>query len=156
MGSEPTREIGRDELESLVGKPLGVSDWMVVDQRRVDAFADVTEDHQFIHVDPARAAATPFGGTIAHGLLTLSLIVPLCIDMVPKLAGVRLLLNYGFDKVRFPAPVRVGKRIRARAELLDVTERKPGQVLMKLGVTIEIEGEEKPALIAEWLSLHVF
>src|SRR5690606_16303906 len=92
MGFDPTREIGRDELESLVGRPLGVSDWMVVDQRRVDAFADVTEDHQFIHVDPVRAAETPFGGTIAHGLLTLSLIVPLCIGFVPKLAGTRLLL----------------------------------------------------------------
>jgi len=155
MGFTSTREIGRDELESLVGQPLGVSDWMVVDQRRVDAFADVTLDHQFIHVDPVRAAETPFRGTIAHGLLTLSLIVPLCIDLVPKIAGTRLLLNYGFDKVRFPAPVRVGKRIRGRAELLEAVERKPRQVLLKLGVTIEIEDEAKPAVTAEWLSLHV-
>ena len=155
MGFDPNREIGRVELGSLVGQALGVSDWMLVDQRRVDAFADVTEDHQFIHVDPARAGETPFGGTIAHGLLTLSLIVPLCIGLVPKLAGTRMLLNYGFDKVRFPAPLRVGKRIRGRAELLEAVERKPGQMLLKLGVTIEIEGEAKPAVIAEWLSLHI-
>lgn len=155
MGSEQTREVGADELASLVGKPLGVSDWMTIDQRRVDAFADVTDDHQFVHVDPERAARTPFGGTIAHGLLTLSLIVPLCIAFVPKLAGTRLLLNYGFDKVRFPSPVHVGKRIRGTAVLLEAEERKPGQFLMKLGVTIEIEGEPKPAVTAEWLSLHV-
>ena len=152
-----SRETGidRTELAALVGKPLGTSDWMIVDQRRVDAFADVTEDHQFIHVDPERAAKTPFGGTIAHGLLTLSLIVPLCIDFVPKLEGTRLLVNYGFDKVRFPAPVRVGKRIRGTSVLLEAAERKPNQFLLKLGVTIEIEGESKPALTAEWLSLHV-
>jgi acyl dehydratase len=150
-----TREIGRGELEALVGQPLGVSDWMIIDQRRVDAFADVTEDHQFVHVDPVRAAETPFGGTIAHGLLTLSLIVPLCIAFVPKLEGLRLLVNYGFDKVRFPAPVRVGRRIRGSAVLQEAAERKPGQILMKLAVTIEIEGEPKPALTAEWLSLHI-
>ncbi|HEX7081642.1 MAG TPA: MaoC family dehydratase [Gammaproteobacteria bacterium] len=153
--TEARREIGRDELEALVGRPLGTSDWMTIDQARVDRFADVTEDHQFIHVDPVRAAQTPFGGTIAHGLLTLSLIVPLCIDFVPKIAGTKLLVNYGFDKVRFPAPVRVGKRIRASGTLASVEERKPGQFLMKLDVTIEIEGEQKPALTAEWLSLHV-
>lgn len=143
------------ELAAGVGRDLGVSPWFEVDQARVDRFADVTEDHQFIHVDPERAAATPFGGTIAHGLLTLSLIVHLCLDRVPKLEDTRLLLNYGFDRVRFVAPVRVGKRIRAAARLADVAERKPGQFLIKLDVTIEIEGESKPALTAEWLSLHV-
>ena len=96
-----------------------------------------------------------FGGTIAHGLLTLSLIVHLCLDFVPRIRGTQLLVNYGFDKVRFPAPVRVGKRIRATATLAEVHERKPGQILLKLDVTIEIEGETKPALTAEWLSLHV-
>ncbi|MBN1238429.1 MAG: MaoC family dehydratase [Gammaproteobacteria bacterium] len=128
---------------------------MTIDQQRVDRFADVTEDHQFVHVDPERAAATPFGGTIAHGLLTLSLIVHLCLDFVPKIERTKLLVNYGFDKVRFSAPVRVGRRIRATAALADVLERKPGQILLKLDVTIEVEGETKPALKAEWLSLHV-
>lgn len=149
------RTVTKDDLRAMVGKQLGVSDWFLVDQRRVDAFADVTEDHQFIHVDPERARQTTFGGTIAHGLLTLSLIVPLCIDFVPEIAGRQLVVNYGFDKVRFPAPVKVGARIRARVTLADVVERKPGQVMIKLAVNIEIEGGDKPALIAEWLSLHV-
>jgi acyl dehydratase len=149
------RTVTKEQLRALVGEELGVSGWFAIDQQRVDAFADVTEDHQFIHVDPERARATPFGGTIAHGLLTLSLIVPLAIDFVPEIEGRQLVVNYGFDKVRFPAPVKVGARIRARVELTDVAERKPGQVIMKLGVSIEIEGGDKPALIAEWLSLHV-
>lgn len=155
MAMESGREIERQALDALVGRPLGTSQWMTIDQARVDAFADATDDHQFVHVDPVRAAETPFGGTIAHGLLTLSLIVPLCLDFVPKVAGTRLLLNYGFDRVRFPAPVRVGRRIRGEAVLREAVERKPGQILMKLDVTIEIEGETKPALTAEWLSLHV-
>ncbi len=156
MAVQAGRAISRQELETLIGRLLGTSAWMTIDQARVDAFADVTEDHQFVHVDPVRAAAeTPFGGTIAHGLLTLSLIVPLCFDFVPKVEGTRMLLNYGFDKVRFPAPVRVGKRIRGSAVLAEVVERKPGQLLMKLDVTIEIENEPKPALTAEWLSLHI-
>jgi len=149
-----TTELSREELLDLVGRPLGVSEWLRVDQARVDAFADVTDDHQFIHVDPERAKATPFGGTIAHGLLTLSLIVPLCWDFVPKLERTRLLLNYGFDKVRFIAPVRVGSRIRARATLAAAEERKPGQWLVNMTVEIDIEHEDKPALVAQWLSLH--
>lgn len=148
-------ETTRGDLETRVGAELGVSPWFTVDQGRVDRFADATLDHQFIHVDPGKAAETPFGGTIAHGLLTLSLIVHLCLDLVPKLEGTQLLLNYGFDRVRFVAPVRVGKRIRAAARLAEVTERKPSQVLVKLDVTVEIEGESKPAMTAEWLSLHV-
>ena len=155
MAVQAGPEISRQELEALVGRGLGTSEWMTIDQERVNLFADATDDHQFIHVDPVRAAQTPFGGTIAHGLLTLSLIVPLCFDFVPKVAGTRMLLNYGFDKVRFPAAVRVGKRIRGSATLAEVVERKPGQLLMKLDVTIEIEGEPKPALTAEWLSMHV-
>lgn len=145
----------RDEVEALVGSELGTSGWMRVDQSRIDGFARVTEDFNFIHVDPEKAAATPFGGTIAHGLLTLSLIVHLCWDFVPSFDGTEVLLNYGFDKVRFVAPVKVDSRIRARARLLELAERKPGQFLVKLGVEIDIEGEEKPALVAEWLSLHV-
>ena len=145
----------RDELLQSIGQSFGPSAWMPIDQTRIDAFADVTEDHQFVHVDPVRAAQTPFGSTIAHGLLTLSLIVPLCWDFVPKIDGTTLLLNYGFDKVRFVAPVRVGARIRASATLADVAERRQDQLLVRLDVTIEIDGEPKPALVAEWLSLHV-
>jgi acyl dehydratase len=145
----------RAELESKVGTQLGVSDWLLIDQERVNQFADVTLDHQFVHVDPERARATPFGGTIAHGFLTLALLVPLCLDFIPELENRTLLVNYGFDKVRFVAPVRVGKRIRALGVLAEVTERKPGNVIMKLDVTVEIENDPKPALSAQWLSLHV-
>lgn len=148
--------VSLEKLRGMRGAELGVSDWLLIDQARVDAFADVTEDHQFVHVDAERARAeTPFGGTIAHGLLTLSMIVRLCLDAVPVLENRRLLLNYGFDRVRFPAPVGVGRRIRARTRLGAVEERKPGQILVTLDVTIEIEGEERPAVVAEWLSLHV-
>ena len=138
-----------------MGRELGVSEWFAIDQARVNEFADVTLDHQFVHVDEERARATPFGGTIAHGFLTLSLLVHLALGFIPKVAGTKLLVNYGFDKVRFSAPVRVGKRIRARGRLVSVDERKPGNLIMKIDVTVEIENEDKPALVAEWLSLHV-
>jgi acyl dehydratase len=147
--------VTREELSARVGQRLGVSDWFLVDQARVNQFADVTLDHQFVHVDPERASKTPFGGTIAHGFLTLSLLVPLCLDYIPVLENRTLLVNYGFDKIRFVAPVRVGKRIRAQATLAEVTERKPGNVIIKMDVSMEIENEGKPALVAEWLSLHV-
>jgi acyl dehydratase len=150
MGNPVTRA----ELAALVGKELGVSDWFAIDQARVSAFADVTLDHQFIHVDPKRASATPFGGTIAHGFLTLSLLVHLCLPFIPEPANRELVVNYGFDKIRFVAPVRTGKRIRARGVLGAVDERKPKQILLRVDVTVEIEGEDKPALVAEWLSLH--
>lgn len=150
-----SRAISIEALRGMVGREIGVSEWLGIDQQRVDAFADVTEDHQYIHVDPERARETPFGGTVAHGLLTLSLIVRLCLEFVPELENRQLMLNYGFDKVRFPAPVRVGSRVRARVTLADAAERGPGQVLIRLHVTFEIEGERKPALVAEWLSLHV-
>jgi acyl dehydratase len=150
-----TQTVTREELSALVGRELGTSDWFLIDQERIDEFADVTLDHQFLHVDPERAKATPFGGTIAHGFLTLSLLVHLCLPFIPTLENRKLVVNYGFDKVRFAAPVKVDKRIRTRANLGEVTERKPGNVVMRIDVTVEIEGEEKPALIAEWLSLHV-
>jgi acyl dehydratase len=150
-----TEETTRAALIGRVGAELGVSDWFTIDQERVNRFADVTLDHQFVHVDVERARATPFGGTIAHGFLTLSLLVHLCLPFIPMLVNRTLLVNYGFDKVRFAAPVKVGKRIRARAVLGDVSERKPGNVIMRFDVTVEIEGEDKPALVAEWLSLHV-
>ncbi len=147
--------VTREQLDRMVGQRLGVSDWFAIDQERVNRFADVTVDHQFIHVDAERAKATPFGGTIAHGFLTLSLLVPLCLDFIPVLANRRLVVNYGFDKVRFVAPVRVGKRVRAQSTLAEVAERKPGNVIMQIDVTVEIEKEDKPALVAEWLSMHV-
>lgn len=140
-----------DELKGLVGRELGRSDWFTIDQQRINDFADVTGDHQFVHVDPERASQTPLGGTIAHGLLTLSLIVHLCIEFVPKLEGTAMVLNYGFDRVRFPTPVREGSRVRAVPRLADVIPRGPKRYLMKLDVTIEIENESKPALVAEWL-----
>jgi acyl dehydratase len=147
--------MSRRELMAKVGRELGVSDWFTIDQARVDQFADVTLDHQFVHVDVEKAKKTPFGGTIAHGFLTLSLLVHLCLPAIPELANRKLLVNYGFDKIRFAAPVRVGKRIRAVSKLAEVSERKPGNVVMRIDVTVEIEGEDKPALVAEWLSLHV-
>jgi len=142
------------ELIARVGSELGASNWFLIDQARIDQFADVTEDHQYIHVDPERAAGSPFGGTIAHGMLTLSMIVHLCEGFAPDIEGLQMVINYGFDKVRFAAPVKVGKRIRAVAKLLEAKER-VGQLIVKTKVTIEIEGEAKPALVAEWLTMHV-
>jgi acyl dehydratase len=144
----------KTEFLELVGTELGKSDWFLIDQDRIDQFADVTEDRQFIHVDPVRAASSPFGGTIAHGMLTLSMIVHLCERFAPNIDGQRMVINYGFDKIRFAAPVKVGKRIRAVAKLLDAKER-AGQLIVKTKVTMEIEGETKPALVAEWLTMHV-
>jgi acyl dehydratase len=143
------------QLSERRGTELGSSEWFLLDQSRIDAFADVTLDHQFIHVDAERAAKTPLGGTIAHGLLTLSMIVHLCREHIPKLSGAGMILNYGFDKVRFLSPVRAGSRIRAVTRLADVTERNPRQLLVKLDVSVELEGHNKPALAAEWLTLHM-
>ena len=145
----------REELSELVGQDLGVSDWFQIDQDRINQFADVTEDHQFIHVDPIRAADSPFNGTIVHGMLTLSMIVHLCDNFVPSVEGVRMVINYGFDRVRFAAPVKVNGRIRTVAKLIEAKKRS-GQILVKAKVTIEIENESKPALVAEWLTMHLF
>lgn len=144
------------ELASYVGKDLGTSDWFPIDQARINAFADATLDHQFIHVNPELAKSTPFGGTIAHGYLTVSLLPYLQASMADMILpqGLKMGMNYGFDKLRFMAPVKVGKRVRARAKLLDASEKKPGQWLLKFEYTIEIEGEEKPALVAEWLLMY--
>ena len=125
-----SENLTREELFGLVGQELGTSDWFQFDQDRINKFADVTEDRQFIHVDPVRAADSPFGGTIVHGMLTLSLIVHLCENFVPAIEGVRMVINYGFDRVRF------------------------GQILVKAKITIEVEGKSKPALVAEWLTMH--
>lgn len=144
------------ELPSFVGKDLGTSDWFQIDQARINAFADATLDHQFIHVNPDMAKATPFGGTIAHGYLTVSLLPHLQTSMADMILpqGLKMGMNYGFDKLRFMAPVKTGKRVRARAKLLAADEKKPGQWLLKFEYTIEIEGEDKPALIAEWLLMY--
>lgn len=142
-----------DEIRSRVGEEVGVSDWILVDQARIDAFAEVTEDRQFIHVDPQAAAQTPFGGTIAHGFLTLSLLSRMAADAMLRPDGIRMGVNYGFEKVRFLAPVRAGKRVRGRFTLRSVEEKRPGQYQFVHEVAVEIEGEDKPALIAEWIGL---
>lgn len=146
-----------DEARQWINREVGVSDWQTITQEQVNQFADTTRDHQFIHLDEARARSeTPFGGTIAHGYLTLSLLSFLGADAdIIRLENTRMMINYGLDKVRFLNPVRVGSRIRARFELLSVDEKKPGQVLLKHRATVEIEGEEKPAMIAESLGLAV-
>jgi acyl dehydratase len=146
-------QVTKDNVQSLVGSELGVSGWIRIEQPRIDAFADTTEDHQFIHVDPGRAAATPFGGTIAHGFLTLSLLPRMMEDIGGGMEDAVMGLNYGFDKIRFLAPVKVNSRVRARAKLLDVREKAPKQFLITQEITVEIENESKPALIAEWLTM---
>ncbi len=141
------------ELPSMVGTELGVSDWVLIEQDRVNAFADATLDHQFIHIDPERAAMTPFGGTIAHGFLTLSLLPHFLESASLPVEGLLMAINYGTDKVRFLQPVKVGQRIRGRAVLSGAEEKRPGQWLVRQTVTVEIEGEEKPAMVAEFLML---
>lgn len=148
-----TRILSRDDYQAQVGQEVGVSDWILVDQARIDAFAECTADHQFIHVDPVKAAATPFGTTIAHGYLTLSLLSAMAYDAMPGIEGTKMGVNYGLNKVRFMAPVKSGKRIRGRFKLVDLTERQPGTLQSTVEVSVEIEGEAKPALIAEWLTL---
>lgn len=147
--------VPREALRDYIGRELDPSDWLTIDQDRISSFADATLDHQFIHVDAAKAAKTPFGKTIAHGYLTMSLI-----SYFAGQCGVRpdktvMALNYGSDKVRFLQPVRVDSRIRARAVLQEVEERQPGQTLLKTRFTVEIEGEEKPAMVADILSLFI-
>lgn len=140
-------------LKDYVGKGLGHSEWLTIDQERVDQFAECTGDHQFIHVDPEKAAKTPFGGTIAHGFLSLSPIPKLMEGLLVLPEGLKMAVNYGLDTVRFIQPVRVGSRVRLGLTLLDVNEKNPGQWLIKARATLEIEGQEKPAYIAETLSL---
>ena len=142
-----------DEIRSRIGEEVGVSGWLTIDQPRIDAFADATEDHQFIHVDPAAAAQTPFGGTIAHGFLSLSLLSRMAAEAILLPDGLKMAVNYGFDRVRFLAPVKSGRRVRGRFTLDSVEEKAPGQLLIRHTVIVEIEGEERPALTAEWLGL---
>jgi acyl dehydratase len=146
-GSIPIAELAR-----RVGHET-VSDWVEITQAMIDKFADATGDHQFLHVDPAKAALTPFGGTIAHGFLTLSL-MPLLMSKTdrPEIAGVKMGVNYGGNKVRFLTPVRSGKRVRGRFKLLELVEKRPGQWQQTQEYTVEIEGEDKPAMVAEWIA----
>lgn|SRR5690606_2473021 len=142
-------------LQDLVGTEIGVSDWLQIDQSRIDAFADATLDHQWIHVDPERAAQGPFGTTIAHGFLTLSLTVHLMSQIELDMGEPKMAINYGLDRVRFTAPVPTGSRIRGRVELVSADEA-GGGIQVKRKVTVEIEGEERPAMIAESLSRYYY
>ncbi|GLO43887.1 MULTISPECIES: MaoC family dehydratase [Pseudomonas] len=141
------------ELSQYVGKELGRSAWLKIDQQRINLFAEATGDFQFIHVDPEKAAKTPFGSTIAHGFLTLSLIPKLIEDILILPEGLKMVVNYGLDSVRFIQPVKVDSQVRLKVDLAEVVEKKPGQWLLKAIATLEIDGEEKPAYIAESLSL---
>jgi acyl dehydratase len=142
-------------LVDMVGQHIGVSEWMLVDQERVNKFADATDDHQWIHVDAEKAAQGPFGGTIAHGFLTLALTVPLGGQVPLDVGEPKMAINYGLEKVRFPAPVPVGSRVRARVELANVTEVDGGVQVNRI-VTIEVEGQEKPAMVAETVSRYYY
>jgi acyl dehydratase len=144
---------GLDEIRAKAGDEVGVSSWIAVDQARIDAFAEATEDRQFIHVDPAAATHTPFGGTIAHGFLTLSLLSRMAAEAMLVPDSLKMIVNYGLERVRFLAPVRTGKRIRGRFLLDSVEDKAPGRILMRHAVTVEIEDEAKPALTALWLTL---
>ncbi len=142
-----------DQIRAQIGRDIGTSDWITVTQDRIDQFADATEDRQFIHVDPVAAAQTPFGGTIAHGFLSLSLLSRMAADVMQLPDTTKMAVNYGLDRVRFIAPVRAGKRVRGHFTLAAADDKAPGQLLLRHNVTVEIEGEEKPALTAEWLGL---
>ena len=140
-----------DEIRERVGSDLGASHWIEIDQRSIDLFAEVTGDHQFIHIDPAAAAQTPFGGTVAHGFLTLSLLSQMAASVMLVPDGLKMAVNYGFERVRFICPVRSGKRVRGHFRLESAEEKRPGQWQFVHNVTVEIEGEEKPALTADWI-----
>jgi len=146
--------ISVSDIPDWIGKPTGTSDWVLVDQERINHFAEVTEDNQFIHTDPVQAAQTPFGGTIAHGFLTLSLLSRFAATGgMLVLEDIKMGVNYGFDKVRLMNPVRAGKRVRGHFTLMEATQKIPGQWSFKYAVKVEIEGDEKPALVAEWLNI---
>lgn len=147
--------IEKKDIADYCGFEAEPTEWFKVTQEQINEFADCTHDQQFIHVNPEQAKATPFGSTIAHGFLTLSMLSKFAAEYSVVINGLYMGVNYGFDKVRFIAPVKVYKRIRGRAKVLDIIEKKPGQFQLKTEVTVEIEGEEKPALIAEWLTMQM-
>ncbi|MEW1719026.1 MaoC family dehydratase [Streptomyces sp. NPDC093109] len=156
--AEPRIFTSADELRAGIGEPLGPGDWLEIDQKRIDLFAEATGDHQWIHVDPERAAAGPFGTTIAHGYLTLSLL-PAFVPQLLRVENVRMGVNYGTNKVRFPSPVPVGSRLRASAVLTEVTEISTGgdtAVQLTTRVTVEREGGDKPVCVAESVSRYYF
>ena len=141
----------------MVGQEIGVSSWHRVDQGRINHYADVIEDHQFIHVDPERAKReTAFGTTVAHGFLTMSLLSIMSYEVMPVIAGTTMGVNYGFDKLRFISPVRAGSRVRGKFKLMEAKLRKPKELQSHTNVTVEIEGEDKPALVADWIGLIYF
>lgn len=148
--------INPTEIDSVIGTEVGVSDWVLIDQDRINKFADATMDHQFIHVDPEQATPV-FGSTIAHGFLSLSLVagIPFDQEIGLVLEGTKMGLNYGLDKVRFLSPVPVDSEVRIRMKCIDISEKNPGQYLAKTEVTMEIKGVEKPAFVAETLSMFV-
>ncbi len=150
------KTVKAEALAEYVGQSLGQSEWFQIDQDRINRFADATLDHQFIHVDPEKAKHTPFGGTIAHGFLILSLLPYFQSKMADMIVpdGLKMGMNYGFDKIRFLAPVSVDSTVRCVATLKEMTEKKPGQFLFKVELSVEIEGEDKPALIADWLLMY--
>jgi acyl dehydratase len=149
--------VSLEAYQKMVGQEVGVSSWHVVDQSRIDVFAHVIEDHQFIHVDPERARKeTPFGTTVAHGFLTMSLLSIMSYEVMPVIQGTTMGVNYGFDRLRFISPVRAGSRVRGRFNLTEAKLRKPTELLSRTNVSVEIEGEEKPALVADWLGLIYF
>ena len=150
--SEARLHVPLEVLRAQVGEELGASDWLTIGQDRIDAFADLCGDHQFIHVDPERAATTPFGGTIAHGFLTVSLLTWFAAGVRPRIEGTRHSVNYGFDRLRFVAPVPVGCRVRGRFRLTRLEERAPGEITQHYEVTVEIEGKDRPALVADWVT----
>ena len=147
--------VSKEELVNAAGTKLELSPWIELSQDRINTFAECTEDHQFIHVDEEKAKHTPFGGTIAHGFLTLSMLAKMGEDCMLAPENTVMGMNYGFDKVRFLAPVRAGKRVRMHSEVLNVDRNDENRFLIKMAVTVEIEGEETPALVAEWLNMFV-
>jgi acyl dehydratase len=149
--------VSLEAYRNMVGHEVGVSSWHLVDQDRINLYADVIEDHQFIHVDPERARKeTSFGATVAHGFLTMSLLSIMSYEVMPVIEGTTMGVNYGFDKLRFVSPVRSGSRVRGRFMLMEAKLRKPNELQSRTNVTVEIEGEEKPALVADWIGLIYF
>ncbi|WP_295870508.1 MaoC family dehydratase [uncultured Zhongshania sp.] len=147
--------IDKQDVQNYIGFEPEATDWLTIDQNRINQFADCTIDHQFIHVDPERAKDSPFGTTIAHGFLSLSMLSYFSEQYSILIDGFYMGINYGFDKVRFLSPVKVGSRIRAKAKILSIEEIKPGNFRVSTEVTVEIEGEAKPALVAEWISVQM-
>jgi acyl dehydratase len=149
--------VSLEAYQNMVGQEVGVSSWHLVDQERINLYADVIEDHQFIHIDPERARReTSFGATVAHGFLTMSLLSIMSYEVMPVIQGTTMGVNYGFDKLRFVSPVRSGSRVRGRFKLTEAKLRKPNELQSRTNVTVEIEGEERPALVADWLGLIYF